>query len=81
MSAPHLRPVPTVEGRRMFDEDHARQRLEALRLQLMRAALRYAQQGVAPTQGNSLPERLQRASDVSGVPRVLLEAELRRSKR
>jgi hypothetical protein len=54
-----------------FDEGRGRKRIEALRAQLLAAAVRYVKDGKDGTRG----DRLRTASNLSGVPLNLIEIE------
>lgn len=54
-----------------YDEKKGRKRIEIVPKQLLRASVRYILEGQTGTQ----KDRLREASDMSGIPRALLEVE------
>lgn len=67
---PDLHVVPTGE---FLDDLSARVKIMALREKMMTACVRYIREG-----REELPQdRLRKASDMSGIPRSLLEVEVR----
>lgn len=55
-----------------FDTPNAEARLILMRAQLLRAAVRYVQQ----SKQGCAADRVRRASDLTGIPRVLIRAAL-----
>lgn len=70
MTKPDLYVVPTHE---VLDDLSARVKIMALREKLMTACVRYIREG----QSGTPQDRLRQASDMSGIPRLMLEAEVR----
>lgn len=67
---PDLHIVPSEE---FLDDLSARVKIMALREKMMTAAVRYIKEGREGTR----QDRLRKASDMSGIPRLMLEAEVR----
>lgn len=61
-----------------YDDAKCRKRIEAARARLLAEAVRFVVQGATKEGGNSVPDRVRAASDLTGIPRVLIEAEARR---
>lgn len=57
-----------------FDDTRGKRRIEALRSQLLAAAVRYVNE-VEDKEGCKRPDRIRIASDKSGIPRVQIEIE------
>jgi hypothetical protein len=70
---PSLTVVPTSTESKPYNPASGRKRLAALRRQLLRAAVRYVEDAAEGTRG----DRLRTASDLSGVPLVLIDSETR----
>lgn len=58
-----------------YDDDNSRRVIYLIREELMAASVRYIRDGKEGT----LQDRLREASDMSGIPRLMLEAEIRRA--
>jgi hypothetical protein len=65
----------TVEP--VFDEKKSRKRIADLREKLLAEAVRFVVEGATAATGNSRPERAKEASDLSGIPRTLIESRVR----
>lgn len=57
-----------------YDETKGLKRIEMLRTQLLAACVKYAKDGTS----GKLPERVNMASDLSGIPRLRIESEAKR---
>jgi len=57
-----------------YDEDQGVKRIASLRTSLLRAAVRFVNEGTS----DNRPERIRRASDISGITRNQIEAEARK---
>lgn len=61
-----------------YDEAKNRKRIESLKSQLMAESLRFIREGATKVEGNSQMDRLRTISDVSGIPRTILEVEIKK---
>lgn len=76
----HLRIIPKTErpAPAPYDDARCRKAIEGLRRRLLAEAVRFVVQGATKEKGNAIPDRIRDASDLTGIPRVLIAAEVGR---
>jgi hypothetical protein len=73
--------VPTEsKPTQSFDEAKQEKLIKLLRKRLMNAAVKFVVDGASDNWGNKIPYRLRLASDFSGIPVLLIAAEIKNRK-
>ena len=67
-----------IEKIKPYDDSKSRRRIESLRAQLLAEVVRFVQEGATSDAGNGIPSRVAEGSNLSGIPRSLIDVVVRR---